>query len=87
MTDRPDPSEAAVVSIMRQVDGDAVVTRGRLVARQPSSLTVQLDDEHPLPGGMALAVVVHDAVPHVALGSLTSGTGSLVTIRLAERRG
>ena len=86
MTDDVTPSEP-VVSIVRQIDGEAVVVRGRLVARQPSSLTVQLDTEHQLPSGVALAVVVHGEAPVVALGHFSAGNHSLVTIRLAERRG
>jgi hypothetical protein len=81
------PHEGAVVSILRQVDGEAVVVRGRLVARQPSSVTVQLDTEHQLPSGVALAVVVHGTVPVVGLGNFSAGNTSVVTIRLAERRG
>ena len=88
-TDVPDASgpEGAVVSIVRHIDGEAVVVRGRLVARQPSSLTVELDQKHQLPTGVALAVVVHGEVPVVGLGNFSAGNSSVVTIRLAERRG
>jgi hypothetical protein len=81
------PVVGAVVSIVRHIDGEAVVVRGRLVARQPSSITVQLDEDHQLPTGVALAVVVHGVVPVVGLGNFSAGNNSVATIRLAERRG
>lgn len=85
--DAPAPATAeAVVSIVRHLEGEAVVARGRLVAHQPSSITVQLDEPSTLPSGTALAVVVHGVAPMVSLATLTAGNSTVVTLRLSERR-
>ena len=91
MTDDVTPSEP-VVSIVRQIDGEAVVVRGRLVARQPSSLTVQLDTEHQLPSGVALASLTNVSGAPVAtpLGFLNTPGAALSrsgTISLAQAWG